>query len=363
MTMHSAEATTRRAFQDQSSLCNAMGSPFTATLCRLFAEREVPHSDEAGRALYEALYEWTGNPGYTADVLPLRLTGALHSLVLSGDVPSLKVCYPPNTVSDNALWQAVLKAIKQHSRFVIHRLGSAPQTNEVQRSGVIAAGLACLSDLSTLPISLLEIGASAGLNLFPDAYSIRLDGRQYGDPESPVLINPEWRGNRFQHSPATIATRAGCDLMPIRLQDDASRDRLLSYIWPDQFDRLQRTRDAIDIIKTNANCVVQSDAASWLQSDAVSVPTDYQQVVMHTVVWQYMSQSAKQATQDAIYAMGAKADAVRKVAWFRLEADTSGLEGGALLLDYWDGGSTQPQHHVLGRADFHGRWIDWVGLQ
>ena len=43
-----------------------MGSPFTARLCRLIADRLVPGTPVAERVL-----GWRGNPGGRADALPL----------------------------------------------------------------------------------------------------------------------------------------------------------------------------------------------------------------------------------------------------------------------------------------------------
>lgn len=360
--MQQVDANTRQAFRDQASLCDAMGSPFTASLCRLFAEQSFPVEHPSHESIARALYQWDGNPDYTADVLPLRVAGALHALVLTGSAPSLAACYPPNDYSDERLWSAILSVLQQHADSFIASLSSAPQTNEVQRSGVITAGLACLTELSQLPVSLLEIGASAGLNLYPDLYSIVLNGRQFGDAASPVRICPEWRGNAVPSAQPVIVTRAGCDLSPIHLDSEGAKIRLLSYVWADQHDRLQRVSHAIDVVKNKTLNIAQSDAGAWLSTTVGNVPAHRIQVVMHTVVWQYMSDVSKLEARQAIFAMGARADTTRQVAWFRLEADGSSLDGGALSLDYWDGKSAEPRHFDLGRADFHGRWIDWVGV-
>jgi hypothetical protein len=77
----------RSHFRDQAAACARLGSPFTAALLELVAER----LDAAG-PLGRALLSWPGDP--KADALALRLAAALHALVLSGLAPDLAAIYP-----------------------------------------------------------------------------------------------------------------------------------------------------------------------------------------------------------------------------------------------------------------------------
>ena len=61
------------------STAPGMGSPFTARLCRLLADRLAPGDPVSDRVL-----AWPGDPSHRADALPLRLAGALHGLVRRG---------------------------------------------------------------------------------------------------------------------------------------------------------------------------------------------------------------------------------------------------------------------------------------
>jgi hypothetical protein len=81
----------RDAFRRQAEVCADMGSPFTARLCALAAERLAPGGPVPDRVL-----DWPGDPSGRADALPLRLAGALHALVLEGRDPALAAAYPPN---------------------------------------------------------------------------------------------------------------------------------------------------------------------------------------------------------------------------------------------------------------------------
>ena len=74
-------------------------------------------------------------------------------------------------------------------------LDQPPQTNEVGRSAVLFPGLIEISNRTKLPISLFEIGASAGLNLYLERYSYQLGDVHLGCRDSRVKLTPDWTGN------------------------------------------------------------------------------------------------------------------------------------------------------------------------
>ena len=66
-------------------------------------------------------------------------------------------------------------------------LAVAPQTNEVGRSAALLAGLFDLVAASGVRrIRLLELGASAGLNLLLDQYAFRAESWHFGPSDSKV---------------------------------------------------------------------------------------------------------------------------------------------------------------------------------
>ncbi|MBP7000005.1 DUF2332 family protein [Amaricoccus sp.] len=74
-------AAARAAFRRQAEFCAELGSPFTARLCALAAERLAP-----GGAVADRVLGWSGDPSNRADALPLRFAGALHALVVEGRI-------------------------------------------------------------------------------------------------------------------------------------------------------------------------------------------------------------------------------------------------------------------------------------
>ncbi len=339
-----------QSFLRQASACNDLGSPFTARLCTLVAER-LDDDTEVGRCILN----WQGDPTGTRDALALRLAGSLHALVLSGLDSSLAAAYPPNTVDDETLWQACKAAFQRDEAFILERLRSAPQTNEVRRSAALLPGFLTIARLFGRPLVLSEVGASAGLNLQWDRYSYRLGEFTWG-PESSVSLKPEWQGPPPPPAIIHVAERSGCDLNPLDPTSPEDRLRLMSYIWADQSDRLERTRHALDIAVENRLTVERADAIEWLEQRLATSQPRTVHVVYHTIAWQYLPEELKRRGEALISEAGSRATDDAPVARLQLEADGR-PDGATITLQVWPGG----EKHEIGRADFHGRWIKWKG--
>ncbi|MCV9998394.1 DUF2332 family protein [Pararhizobium sp. YC-54] len=345
------EEAVRLAFVQQASSCRGLGSPFTASLCTLAASRLT-----AAYPVGAKILSWSGDPSPSGDSVPLRLAGALHALVLSGSGEQLASVYPPHTAEADNLWHAVEHACRSHESFILDRLQSAPQTNEVRRSAALLPGFLTISSLFHKPMVLSEVGASAGLNLHWDHYDYRLGDMAWALQPSPVLIAPQWTGPAPPSVPIHIASRAGCDLNPLDPARDEDVLRLLSYIWADQADRLERTRFALSIAASNRQIVERADAVDWLTQRLQPVHEDQVHVIYHTIAWQYLPRYSQEKGETLIAAAGARATQTAPLARLQMEADDQ-KHSAALTLQIWPSG----EKHLIGRADFHGRWIEWTG--
>lgn len=341
----------RAGFRGQAAACAKLGSPFTARLCRLFADRVVP-----ANAVFARILSWPGDIGPARDSVPLRLCGALHELMLAGD-EVLRAAYPPNDAGDDALWSAILETLRRHESLVLTRLDSPPQTNEVRRSAVLLPGfLEIARNFPGLPFVTSELGASAGLNMNWDRYRYRLGPLSWGDPVSPVSLSSDWRGAAPPvPAPLTVIERAGCDLDPLPVDAESGRRRLLAYIWADQTDRLAAARAALQVHARHPLTVERADAVDWLGRRLAVPRPGMVHVVYHTIMWQYLPSESQAAGEALLRAAGARASADAPLAWLRLEGDGSDQAGAALRLTIWPSGSDR----LLARADFHGRWIEW----
>ena len=198
----------RDAFAVQARACTSLGSPFMGQLMALIADRLNPGTPVADRVL-----NWTGDPSPHGDSVPLRLAGALHALRIDG--LALEEVYPPAQVDDDALWSAVSQAMETHSDRVLAWLDHAPQTNEVRRASAILPALAVIQQRYDMPVELLELGTSGGLNLRADRFRLDIPGASLGPSDARVVLAPDWHGPTPPSVLPKIRSRAGVDLSPI----------------------------------------------------------------------------------------------------------------------------------------------------
>jgi hypothetical protein len=104
-----------------------------------------------------------GDPEPSA--LALRLMGAVHRLVLRGDASDLARHYPSAGGSPHEPWPVFLATLRDHADELRRLLDDPVQTNEPARCGALLGGFLEIARRTHLPLRLLEVGASAGLNL------------------------------------------------------------------------------------------------------------------------------------------------------------------------------------------------------
>ena len=341
----------RDHFRTQAAACRELGSPFTAQLLELMAER-LSDRTPLGRTILN----WPGNP--KADALALRLAGGLHALVLSGASPTLAAAYPRESTADDPeyLWRALGDVLTTQADFLMRFLDRPPQTNEVARAAVLAGGFLTVAAETGLPLALLEIGASAGLNLHWDAYAYDFGGVRWGSHQAPVQLTPNWRGNQPPLDPVRVHLRAGCDRNPINVQDANARLRLRAYVWADQTERLRRLDAALGHAIRAGLRIAQADAADWAKRSLAEMATGRATVLFHSIVWQYLPRQTQTSIKRVIEQAAARAKPDAPVAWLRMEPAATG--GSAQLrLTLWPDG----RERLLAHADFHGRWVAWEG--
>jgi hypothetical protein len=342
--------TVRSHFHAQAAACARLGSPFTAGLLGLLAER----LDETG-ALGRAVLGWQGDP--RSDALALRVAAGLHALVLSGAAPELAAGYPGGTRADDpaALGPALTRALEAHGAAIAGFLERPPQTNEVGRSAVLLGGFLTVAAETGLPLRLLEIGASAGLNLIWDVYAHDLAGAAWGPPNAPVRLRPQWQGALPPLVPVAIAGRRGCDRAPVDSRAPGDRLRLRAYVWADQADRRRRLETALDLAAERGVRVEGADAAAWTEARLRAPARGAATVLYHSIVWQYLPPDGQRRVAAALERAAACATSASPLAWLRMEPAPD-VRHAELRLTLWPGGDER----LLAEADFHGRWIRWL---
>jgi hypothetical protein len=272
--------------------------------------------------------------------------------VRRGEAPALAACYPPRPLpGEDGLWAAVRPALGHPD--LPAWLDSAPQTNEVGRSAVLMAGLLVVAGQFARPVELLELGASAGLNLILDRYGYDLGGLLAGNPDSPLRLKPEWMGDRPPDVPVEVASRRGVDLNPLDPRRDG--ERLLAYVWPDQRRRLAQLEAALRIAAADPPVVEAGDAAGWLEARLPEpAAAGAVRVVLHSIAFQYFPPETKRRIAGSMAKAGSAATREAPVAWLRYEHD-EGDERITLRLRTWPG-----QESLLAYCHAHGSVVHWV---
>jgi hypothetical protein len=351
MSAETDEQTACSAFTRQAVWCDGLGSPFTAQLMRA-AARTLDPKTAAGRTILE----WGSGADALGDAVPLRLAGALHALVRRGVLPELARLYPPNPMPpEDALAKSVAAAISDQDDEICQWLKHAPQTNEVARSAVIYPALIHVASISSLPLALFELGASAGLNLAPQLIRYEFGAGVFGDEGSPLTLAPEWSGPVPVGAAPEVVASCGCDLNPLDITRSADAERLMAYLWPDQTERLARTETAIVLMRARPPRIDCAEAAQWVDAMlAQPAAIGQTRVFFHTIAHQYFPAETQHRIQTALNAAGTKARHDAPLAHISFEQH--GNDGPRLRVTIWPEGETR----VLARADAHARRVTWL---
>lgn len=198
------------------------------------------------------------------------------------------------------------------------------QTNEPLRLSPL---LPVLSEIDG-PIALLEVGASAGLCLYPDRYSYRFVDdagalRQAIDPAagpSPVVLESVVTGPLPPMHLPHVVWRAGVDLAPLDAADDRDRRWLQGLVWPGEEGREQRVTAALDIAASDPPMLVAGDALAEIDALARSAPAGATLVITTPGVLVHIPREPRAALVESIRRLPAR--------WITIDPPA--------LLDVWD---------------------------
>lgn len=352
------------AFRLQAQYCAQFEAPLYAGLLA----RAADDIDNGGPTA-AVLDGWQGVP--MAAALPLRLLGAVHRMVLDGRAPALAPYYASvgGRGDAEAAWPVLRELIAAHRDVLRAAAGRQVQTNEVRRSAALLGGFLTIAATTGLPLRLLEIGASAGLNLGWDRYRYALADcdadtpppsgsdfvHAWGDPAAAMTVRSGWHGSRAVFAGhAVVASRAGCDIAPLDLAAPDDVRTLESFVWPDHVERLAQLRAAIAALRADPPRLTRQPAGDWLAAQLGTPAPGVATVVVHSVMWWYLSNEERERVTALPHAAGARATSAAPLAWLRL--DLFGSPRAELRLTTWPGGA----EIVLGRGDAQGRWVSWL---
>jgi hypothetical protein len=205
---------------------------------------------------------------------PNVLLAGVQSLLMHDPTEPLAGFYP-NLVDDPAPVADVDRTFREfvleHNEELVE-IGRTrhTQTNEAGRCSAL---LPAIWETGSSRFHLIDLGASAGLNLALDRYRYRWDGLEWG-PESPVTLQCAIRGRIPDPQEIELLSRIGLDLNPLDPSDPDDRQWLEALIWPEQEDRRRRLHAALGIHRELDVDLIAGDASETLGLALERLPGD-----------------------------------------------------------------------------------------
>jgi hypothetical protein len=267
--------------------------------------------------LYEALCQAVAGSEAVCVLLDRLPLGKRQPNLLLGAVRFLggKVDDPARFLDFvTAHWDAVADTMMSHRT----------QTNEPGRCATLLPLLASLPQ----PLALVEVGASAGLCLYPDRYSYRyttsLGEHRLGDSQIAMACAVTGPAPLPERLPEVV-WRAGLDLNPLQANSGDDRRWLASLIWPEQIDRAQRLDRALDLVAADPPRIDTGDLLIDLPGLLADAPSGATVVVFHSAVLAYLDEGQRSRFTDVMHTL----QRTRGVHWVSNEAP--GVIGGTDL--------------------------------
>ncbi|PSP89599.1 DUF2332 domain-containing protein [Halobacteriales archaeon QS_4_69_34] len=207
------------------------------------------------------------------------------------------------------------------------------------------------------PLALVEIGTSAGLNLYWDRFRYEYAGRgRYGDPGSPVRIESAVRGDADPPLPdptPSVTSRLGIDRHPLDATDPDDRCWLRALVPPDHAERHERLAAALELVAEDPPALVAGDALDVLPSVLDDAPANAALCVFSTLTLYQLGEAKIERLRDLLAAHSHE----RTVHWLSGDpsVDTDAPAYRHVVLS--NGKATEIR---LAAFEAYGRWIEWL---
>lgn len=292
---------------------------------------------------------------------PNMLFAAVHYLLMGCTDHTLQEFYPSMTEHPRAVGNSAFAAFRKfclaHDAEIVNLLSERlVQTNEVGRCAYLYPAFCYIYRRVGSPLSVIELGSGAGLQLLWDRYQYSYGGHHWwGDSESSVRISSALRRGSLRalmiDSPP-VAFKVGVDLHVVNVNIPDQYRWLKALVWGDHPERLAQLDRAVTLFKQHPTSLVEGDGVGVLPDLASKAPRDTIIVVFHTHVANQFSDVLKHDLTATIQKIGAQ----RNVAHLY-----NNMWDQLLHLDLIIDGVED--NYVVGQTDGHGRWFDWIQPQ
>ena len=286
--------------------------------------------------------------------VPNLFFGAVQYLLMKGNNHPLAGFYPSLTeqpLPASKAYPVFADFCRSYSEEIIELVKSKiVQTNEVMRCSYLYPIFSRISHMTRKPLALIEIGTSAGLQLFVDKYSYSYGtDKIIGNLESEVYLKSEIRGDNSLLNPLPpfdVATRIGVDLHINDVRNTEDYLWLKALIWPEHGERRELFEKAASFVSNQTLRLIEGDGVEMLRPLAAEVSEEQVICVFHTHVANQMPIEAKEKLLGQIKEIG------QRRAIFHIY---NNIYDEKIHLDYYLDG--KESLNTIGETDGHGRWF------
>lgn len=294
--------------------------------------------------------------------VPNLFLAAVHWLLLKGAQHPVSAFYPSvagASTRDGDPYPHFKSFCLEHRQEIIGLISTRiVQTNVIARCTSLMPAFATVALRSNgKPFSLVEIGASAGLNLLWDRYGYSYgQGINCGDPTSAVQLSCTLRGSHRPPVPEvlpSVVSRVGLDLKPIDLHDPEATQWLLALVWPERGDERELLQAAFGIARADPATVMPGDALDLLPHVLKTIPSDSALCLFHTHTLNQFSLEARARWWEIVHQIGTERDV------YIVSQEMAPGEAYAVLeLTSIEDGVIERRH--LANCDSHSAWLEWL---
>lgn len=264
---------------------------------------------------------------------------------------------PPDEGAPGAL--ALAHLVEHEDEVMAFVRDNRLQTNEIGRCVGLLPGMLEAAAFGQ-PLRLLEVGASAGLNLRFDRYRYRYRGGPTWGPAGGPGLDTAAEGaipTSLVPPSVDISERRGVDLHPIDPTSEDGARLLTSFVWPDEHDRNLRLREAIGVARATPARLDSGDLAGWTELHAH--PEDGTTTVLFHSIVAYMLDDTT-VTRFGIAVERALREATGSAPFVHVQLEEpAGVGSPPELTVTMCDGTGPPQRRTLLTCDWHGRWVRW----
>ncbi|MEK4385483.1 DUF2332 domain-containing protein [Solibacillus sp. FSL W7-1464] len=289
---------------------------------------------------------------------PNLFFGSVQYLSAQKETPLKQIFENPYEVNMEESFQLLIDFCIQHSDELLQLFQTkSVQTNEVQRASYLYPIFSEISEETKQPLTLIEIGTSAGLLLNLDGYRYEIDQEppiSFGNENSPLTLFAKNYGTPITSvENLDISQRIGIDLNIINLQDSDEFLWLKSLIWPEQIERKENLEKARTINRQYSKLLLNGDFRIFIPSlfDTHDLK-DSQIIILHTHVANQFSAKLK----AELLAMLQQLSHIQSIYHIYNNMDDADLH-----VDFIDEGITKTVK-ILENTDGHGKFFLWNQL-